>query len=272
MFFLCAIAGALWLSATSSVRSSPNSPRAAGDQNLSSFARINDAARTAAKGDSAAIRELTGAIFDAVGFPEIPVRTQEEMKERIIRSEFNYRSTGKGGIPEKNIVKMINGLAQKLDLPDYARVDGMLVRQVRVKMFTQLPTLFSQAVTKEEKGRGGVGSALKTEMSPVEAFYLASFLLQQKLLNESYQLTPKDWRAELHQKQIQRWQDFRTFKDSGKKGAPPRELPKEGLFVREPSAKSIEMSNAMSHAKGKMKLTDLFDLANTSLDDLGVGK
>jgi hypothetical protein len=273
MCFLCAIAGALWLSATSSVRSSPNSPRAAGDRNLSSFARINEKARTARGGNPTAIRELADEVFDAVGFPEIPARTQDEMKERIVRSEIDYRSTGKGGIPEKNIVKMINSLAQKLDLPDYARVDGMLVRQVRVRMFTQLPNLFSQAVTMEEKGRGGVGSALKTEMSPVEATFLASFLLQQKQLNEAYQLTPKEWRADLHQKQIQRWQAFRKFKDGGgKAGELPREQPREGFFARETSAKSIKMSEAMSGSKAKMKLSDLQSLANASLDDLGVAK
>lgn len=269
---LCVIASAIWLSATSSVRSSPN-PRPTGEvQNLSPFARINEKARAAKGSDSTAVRELADEIFDVVALAEIPARSLEEMKDRIVRSEINYRNTGKEAIPEKNIVKMINKLADKLDLPSYARVDGMLVRQVRVKMFTQLPNLFSLAVTKEENGRGGVGSALKTQMSPIEASFLAMFLLQQKMINESYQVSPQEWRANLHQEQMQRWQSFRDFKDSGQKGALPEEPPKERLSVREPGARGTEMRQTISRAKSKIKPTELFNLANASLDDLGVGK
>jgi hypothetical protein len=269
---LCTIAGALsWLGTTSSVRS--NSLQRTGEvKNVSPFARINESARIAKSGDPAAIRQLADEILDVASFPEISGSTLDQMKERIVRSELNFRSTGQGSIPEKNIVKMINNLADKMGAPDYAKVDGILVRQMRVKMFIRSPNLFSQAVTRENNGRGGVGSALRTEMSPIEASFLAMFLLQQKMINESYQVTPKEWRANLHQWQIQRWQTFRNLKDSGHVGSLPREQLKEGLSAREPSAKSIEMSQAISQAKAHMKLTELFNLADTSLDDLGIAR
>ncbi len=272
MLLLCAVAGVLWSGAASSVRSSSSVQQADKGPALSPLARINEKARAAKGADPAAIGELTDEIFDVVGFPQVSSLTLKDMKDRVVRSEISYRSTGIGGIPEKNIVGMINNLTDKLSLPNYAKVDGIWVRQVRVRLFTRLPNFFSQAVTKEENGKGGVGSALKTEMSPLEATFLAGFLLQQKMNNESFQATPQEFRADLRQKENQRWHAFRKFKDTGQKGALPREAPKEGLSFQEPGSRSTEMGQAMSRAKANMKSTDLFNLAASSLDDLGIAR
>jgi hypothetical protein len=270
---LGALASALfWLGTTASVRSNSKPLRADEVKTGSPFARVNEKARIAKTGEPTAIRELADKVFEATSLPELSPRTLDQMKERIVRSEIAYRSTGKGGVPEKNIVKMINNLADKLGLPDYAKVDGILVRQTRVKMLTRMPQLFSQAVTREEKGQGGVGSALKTEMSPMEASFLANLLLQQKMINESYQVTPQEGRTSLHKWQMQRWQAFRKFKASGQKGSLPREQPTEGVSMREPSARSMEMSQALSRAKAKLRLPELLNLADASLDDLGIAK
>lgn len=266
MFVFCLLAGGLiWLGTNSAVRGSASKTQDAG-QNVPTLDQINEAARAAKGSDEAAVRRLVDTVFNATEFAEVPPGGLDQIKERVVRAELNYRAKGKGGVAEKNITKMINKLANKLGAPDYAKTDTVQVRRTRVRLMLRLSSFISSEVVTEKAGKNRGKSSLKSEMSPLEAAYLATFLLQQKMLNEDYQLTPKESRAKLHKNQLERWEASRANKGG------EAQQKKNELVVKNANPKREEMIQLISLAIAGKRGDELKSLAETSLDDLGIAR
>lgn len=266
MFVFCLLAGGLiWLGTNSAVRGSASKTQDAG-QNVPTLDQINEAARAAKGSDEAAVRRLVDTVFNANEFAEVPPGGLDQIKERVVRAELNYRAKGKGGVAEKNITKMINKLANKLGAPDYAKTDTVQVRRTRVRLMLRLSSFISSEVVTEKAGKNRGKSSLKSEMSPLEAAYLATFLLQQKMLNEDYQLTPKESRAKLHKNQLERWEASRANKGG------EAQQKKNELVVKNANPKREEMIQLISLAIAGKRGDELKSLAETSLDDLGIAR
>jgi hypothetical protein len=103
-------------------------------------------------------------------------------------------------------------------------------------------------------------------MSPLEATALTLFLLQQKTLNEAYQVSHKEFFENLHQKQVEKWGELRAKRDGhaqGTDGQAPSMNAKS-------NTRTEEMERAVKKAAAEMRPDDLLNLADSSLDTLGI--
>ncbi len=168
------------------------------------FASFNSKARLAKSGDERAVRDLADQVFTEFGYSEV-AGALSLFKDRLVRAEVNYRRTGNGGIPERNVVRMLNGLSKKLGAPDYARVSVRQVRYLRVNLLPVFPSFIGRSSTKQSDK-----SIINSEMSPLEATGLTLLLVTQKLGNEDFQVTPEEWTAKQYQKTVAKWEAHRN--------------------------------------------------------------
>lgn len=152
------------------------------------LAAINQKAKAARSGNLTDAEDLVGEIIHVAAIEnELRGFTASSIKERVGRAESRYRLGQSAGIPESKVVRTINGLAKKFDLPQYARTNSYEVRKLRLELLPNLPQLTNQ--TSQGIQPLTVGSKFDSEMSPAEAFMILSMMAQQKLLNPEYQLT-----------------------------------------------------------------------------------
>src|SRR5262249_4616726 len=113
--------------------------------------------------------------------------------KRVAQAEIDYRSGRKAGIPEANIVRVIDYLAAKLGAPNYARTDEDEVRDKRLSVSQIMPNFIPRRPT-------GVGNESPTGfsytvdplMSPLEALYVTHSLIAQKEISEFSLLTTEE--------------------------------------------------------------------------------
>jgi len=229
---------------------------------------VLDRKATVSKGkDPIAIRDITDSIFATFAPTEIPPFTQESMKDRVGRAEVNYRQGTYKGIPETKVAKTVNELADKFALPDYAKVSTAMVRTARVSLMLQLPHFIAQDDPTDTKHKKNIGSSINPFMSPLEATAVTLFLLEQKTLNEDFQLSHKDFFANIRRKQVQRWQEWRAQKDGISQTVGNRQ--DASMSIRS-NAKTEDIRQAVKKAVAGMSPDDLLNLADSSLDTLGI--
>lgn len=111
-------------------------------------------------------------------------------KERLIRSEISYRSGRSAGVSEESIVRVIELLADEFAAPEYARTSRDEVRELRLGLSRLMPDFIVRRplenVTALDRE---YGFTVNPVMSPVEAIYVVQDLIEQKEINEYYQLT-----------------------------------------------------------------------------------
>lgn len=235
------------------------------------LAGINRKARTAKGKDPNAVRDLTNEVITALSPSEVPLFAQESTKERVGRAEMSYREGATKGISEVKVARTINELADKFALPEYSRVSVAMVRTSRMMLMLQLPDLIAQPNPNEKQpARKKIGSSINRSMSPLEATALTMFLLQQKTLNEEYQVSHDEFYANLQRRQIDKWGELRAQKDSGARKLVDSQ-PGPIMEVRS-NPKTDEISRAIQEATAKMSADDLLKLGDSSLDTLGINR
>ena len=121
---------------------------------------------------------------------EVPSVLISPYKERLVRTEINYRRGQKAGIPEVNIVRVIDELARELNAPEYAGTDEDEVRETRLAISHMMPHLIvPQSLGAGEQSSMGLPYTVSPTMSPLEAVFVTRFLIMQKEINESSQTT-----------------------------------------------------------------------------------
>ncbi len=216
---------------------------------------IEEKARKAKGNDEGAIRELADAVLDDAGISIIPADILSEMQERLIRAEIKYRN-GKRGIHEIAVVRLINDLADKFGAPDYAKTSPLQVRTMRSGLKQFLPSFIAQERDEKNKGlRKEIGARLNPEMSPLEAAYIATMLIWQKMLNEDWQETPEKWTPERLNKRLAD-EEANAEPQFGSLGV-----------TRE---KASEMNRIISRGAARLSKADVKSLVKTSLDTLGL--
>lgn len=191
LLVLCATL--IWLSTTSFVQ--VRSQTIERDNYDNPYSQIDQRAQAVNGADEAAISELTNAIFRVPLLAYVPNVIARSFKERLVRSELNYRSGRAHGVSEERVVDVVNLLALKFEAPDWARTSQQEVRGLRSLMSRSMPNFISHAPagqTNSELADVGRGFNLKPMMSPLEAVYVAQSLVEQKMVNESYQLSPAE--------------------------------------------------------------------------------
>lgn len=196
LFVACACAiGVICLGANRLIRGQSQTDM--NSQRPNPDAEIDEKASRARGGDENAVRELADAVFRALPIGEVPDVIARPYKERVIRSEINYRNGRRQGIAEANIVRLIDELAARFDAPDYARTSPDEVRMLRLTFAEIMPHFiprqpFQGANAVEERAVFSVAP----QMSPLEAVYITSHLLWQKQ-HSAYALFTQAERAEI---------------------------------------------------------------------------
>jgi hypothetical protein len=212
------------------------------------FASLNSKARLAEGGDETAIRELADEVFNQFASPEM-TSVLSPFKDRLVLAEVNYRLQGKGGVSEKSVVQSLNKLTKQLGSPDYARVSTGQVRYLRVNLMGAFPSFFSQPT-----------AHVDLEMSPLEAVGLTLVLVTQKLSNEDFQVTPEEWAARRHQKQVEKWEVYRA-------GKPTVVEPEAKARVVIENSKSKELERVFQDSDA-----DMMPLIEGLLTDMGISR
>src|SRR5262245_34732076 len=86
--------------------------RDAPDQRLQPYSQVDEKASAVNGPDERAIRDLADAVLRFVTDNKVPSVFVGPYKERLVRTEISYRSGQKAGIPEENIVRVFDELAQ----------------------------------------------------------------------------------------------------------------------------------------------------------------
>jgi hypothetical protein len=218
------------------------------------------------------VDELTDAVARAFGYgPEryegsySPVNSMiraeaDRVKDRLKRSEIAYQQGKKEGVREENVVRAMNNLAGKFGAPGYAKTEKYEVRKLRVSMLSFEFDLVSKQVSKKSSKERGDGKkiveSIGPTMSPLEAVYVTSSLIVQKLTNPEYQLTHEERRAQ--------WAEEHDGRRAFETDAGPRILPQTG--------RQVEMSHIVSRGVRARGPSEQRDLIHESLDILGIDR
>lgn len=263
---LCAAGGAImWMSTQSAVKGAA-AVMPKDDKYVDPFDKVNQKAKAAKKNDEKAVKELTEEIVDMLAPAAVPSFIKDKMKTRLARAEKNHRASKKDGISESNVVKMINELADKFGAPEYVKTDLLQVRVARIGLSAYMPDFVATEASEPKQGeRKTLGL-----MSPLEAMTVAMHLLQQKMSNEAWQLTPQEFATNLHRKQLERWQTRHNQKNGGEQIVNSETQPKTRLRSGKSNPKREAVRQAINRSATSMKPEDLTGLADVALDTLGI--
>jgi hypothetical protein len=161
------------------------------------YKRVNEKAGAIKGADERAIRELADAILPLITGHRLPAAIVSPFLDRVAHAEINYRSGRNPGIPEANIIRVIDHLAAKLAAPKYARTDEDEVRSLRLAISQMMPNFIPrQPLGAGEESPAGLPYTVDPLMSPLEAVYVTRFLIMQKETSEFSLLTTEE-RAEV---------------------------------------------------------------------------
>lgn len=209
-----------------------------------SFAVLNEKAKAARNGDVTAAQEFVGEIISVAGFEsELRGFTANAIKDRVGRAESRYRQGLASGIPESKIVRTVNGLVRRFDLPDYVKTSDYEVRNLRLGLLPHFPQVIAQK--NQSSLPVSVGEQIDSEMSPAEAVFILAMMIQQKLANPEYQLT--------HLERVNRWSERRNRHVGG---------PTQN--------RSREIETALNQAVLSTSMTDALQLSGITLNTLGI--
>ena len=211
------------------------------------FAALNQKARAARSREVNAVRELVNEVFSVtMAEAYLAGMTSSTMKDRLTRAEVRYRQGQSSGIPEVKVVRAVNKLADRLNLPQFARTNLYEVGKLRLHLFPAFSQLISH-------GGNPQSSLTAPEMSPIEAFFVTAMLLQQKTINEEFQIT--------HSERLARWSEIQNRRQESVRRAVLRQMT-EG--------RSSQLQAALQQGFSALSATELVQTPKKTLDDLGV--
>jgi hypothetical protein len=161
------------------------------------YKRVNEKAGAINGADERAIRELADALMPLIADPRLPTAIVSPFLKRVTQAEIDYRRGRKAGIPEFNIVRVIDHLATTFGAPKYARTDEDEVRAMRLSTSQMIPNFIPRRpLGAGEESWPGISYTVDPLMSPLEAVYVTRLLIMQKEHSEFSLLTTEE-RAEI---------------------------------------------------------------------------
>ena len=241
---------AVWNMSGSAARSNPR--RTAADAEPNPLVKINQKARAAKDGSEAATRELVDEMFRSFDFAQQFAELDDSIKDRLVRAELNHKkSHGQSSCSEQRVVHAVNLLADRIGTPAYTRTNVFEVRRLRANLLLYTSDL------QERRNKNGLRKGQKHDvmMSPLETFFVAVTLIQQKQHNPEYQLTNDEWIA-LH---------------GGKRTAGGNKKFEEEMQQRHiNSARTEEVRQAIQKGITSMSPFEMLQLPEELLNTLGI--
>lgn len=260
----------IWLSTRSPVRGAAATPMSK-DSYVDPLVSVNQKVRVAKTNDEKAVREMSDQIIGVLTPQIVPHFAKEKISAKLTRAEVSYRAGKAKGITEHDVVKMFDVLATKFSTPEYTKTSWMEVRTARIGLSAYMPDLISLTVsevdlksTKEDDQK-----KVLNPMSPAEAVAVSMHLLQQKMSNAAWQVSPQEFANDLHQAQVERWQKLRDQKLGDGQTAKADAEPKSKVRVKS-NPKRDEVMRAIRASAVTMKPEELTGMADAALDVLGV--
>jgi hypothetical protein len=274
LLLLFALAGgAIWITSNSAAQSNDAASKHGGAQFSSAegetsnpLSNINGRGRAANNGGGETeIRALADEIFTTYQFDEAPAGVSDNIKERLVRAEISYRG-GKGqqGISDASIVRAVNYLAHKVGAPAYARTNVFELRRMKSGLLPYTADL--QARSRAAQVTDGIligdrktraNDATTPTMSPLEATFFMTLLVQQKQFNSEYQLTNQEFVA-LH---------------GGKRQPKSNKMFRGEMHTRRgDSSRSNELEKTVEKHAAAMTLSEIVNLPQELMYVLGIEK
>lgn len=251
LILLVVLAGTtVWNLSRSSAHTNP--ALTANKENLNPLVKLNQKARAAKSGGEAATRELVDEMFRSFAFAQQFAELDDSVKDRLVRAELNHKtSNGKSSCSEQRVVHAVNALADKIGAPAYTHTNVFEVRRLRASLLPYTSDL------QERRSTNGLRDDQKHDvsMSPLETFFVAVTLIQQKQHNPEYQLTNDEWIA-LH--------GGKRTVDGNKK------FSQEMQQRRTSSTRTDEVRKAVEKGITSMSPLDLVQLPDEFLNTLGI--
>lgn len=210
---------------------------------------INQKAKDTRTGNLTDAKDLVGEVIRVAGFEgELAGFATTAIKERVGNAESRYRLGQSSGIPEAKIVRTMNGLARRLNLPAFARTNQYEVRKLRLELLPNFP----QLITRKTQGSQPitVGAGLDPQMSPAETLLIFSLMIQQKLNNQEYQMTEAE--------RLSRWNEKHHHQ--------PGQTPSPNPFPN----RNREIKEAIRQGIASASGSDALRLSNVTLNTLGI--
>lgn len=273
LLLLCVVAGgAIWITSNSAAQSklevSKGEAQSSSGEGKSSnpLSKINSKARTANNGGGETeIRALADEIFTTYQFDEAPAGIGDSIKDRLVRAELSYRGgQGQQGISDASIVRAINYLAYKLGAPAFARTDVFELRRMKSAILPYTGDLQARSRAAEVTDSISIGGqktnandATTPTMSPLEAVFFMTALVQQKQFNPEYQLTHEEF-VLLH---------------GNKRQANSEKMFRDGMNTRKgDSSRRQQLVQEVEKHAATMSLSEIINLPEELMYVLGIAK
>ena len=197
-------------------------------------------------------------------FGQIPPVMDTIVKERLTQAEMKYKLGLGPGVQESDIVHIANTLADKFQLPDYARTTPHQVEVLRFSYELSSPVFMGGQAAQQDSETSRSGPA---KLSPAQATYLLLGLVDAKMMNPNYQLPPDEWEKTQYGPMMENLVKYKELKESGQQSKAQARV----VLMTEPT-QTRDIRTAVSHAISEMSLTDGLDLVDQAFAAVGIGK
>jgi hypothetical protein len=226
------------------------------------YQQIEVAASAMRAGEPDSIRAVVEEIVNYTRYYQMPDVMAAVVKQRLIDAQRDYFTGKNAGVVDGAVVDAINTLATAFGTPDYGKVSLLEVQFLRSRAVSAMPYLMRSAP--ETK----LGEA-DPPMSPLQAIWLMSLLIDQKIDNPDYQAIPADWDRDYYPRLLEqaRAQDeLRRRISAGEAKVGTRY---EGRLVAGPP-RSPEMRFLLARRIREMSVADGLKLFNETFARLGI--
>ena len=252
--------------------SSQGNPVEARDQTVarpqpyrSPWQKIEERAKLENPSDGNSVRALVDEIINSPNsFGEIPPVMDSIVKERLTQAEMKYKLGLGPGVQENDIVHIANTLADKFQLPDYARTTPHQVEVLRLSLELSSPVFMGVQPLQQDSE---TSRSNPTKLSPAQATHLLLSLVNAKLYNPDYQLPPDEWEKTRYGPMMEKLVKYKESKESGQQSKP---VTYAVLMMSHSPGEDI--MTAVSHGISEMSLTDGLDLVDQAFAAVGIGK
>ena len=250
---------AAWLfTARSHAQTTNNDPWQAGGPHKV----IDNTARAVSIENEASVRALTEAVFNYPHtFGRMPSPVEIALKDKLTQAELNHLRGNRTGVREEDLANFLNTLADRFRLPDYARTNANQIRTLRMSLALNAPIFMGRKMTTPD---ANINDSINPEMTPLQAVHVASVMLDQKIINPDFQVTPTEWDQNFHQKLIERIQKADALRRSARTGQVTSQL------IARNNPRHDEMRQALSTAFSSMTVSDGLALTDEALKTLKI--
>lgn len=225
----------------------------------SRYSKLETVAANANANDAASISALADEIFPTDYWPNEILSSREAIKARLIRAEMGFYNGQHRGISCEDVSKALNNAVQQLALPRFAKTSRAQIGSLRMSELMNAPRFMHPRISDSKMGSRALGV-----MSPMQAAFLATRMVEQKLFNEEYQFDPGEWVAMRRAQSRALWESRRQSRDRGLEASGAR------VVLRVPGSKEAEMTRASSQAVASLAQNQIDSLLKKVFDDMGV--